>query len=275
MAYKKKSSSKKKTLKKSNIYGKTNAKSQAKQIYALNKKVNKIQKLTAPEINTWHGNIITYRTQYGQGPDNDQVHIQRNLIFRGSIFQQGRSMSGDLFRTRKLTLYGCFAQYAPPTLENDWVTNTNYRLAVQAPKTAYLRIVICRLNKAGAIAPENIFSDSPAEVGGSGNDLTTIFGPLQNGITTSMTVIKDKVLKLSPTKDAKGYKIGLHPGVIRKNTFENSVSGEHNYENEIVVYTAYAAPTMLTYVSNQGAVYKVGPTCFFTMNYKLAYTEDP
>ena len=146
------------TLKKSNIFRKKSAKSQAKQIYSLNRKINKIEKLTAPEIQIIQDNI--YDTIF---LSNDQPITNKNdalVLYKDFLLNTTKEchidMNNDIIRPRFLTLYGMFGVMNDSSLEGDWNIAQTKKLLERQPFSAYLRIIVCRLKSSTQMIPGKI-----------------------------------------------------------------------------------------------------------------------
>lgn len=163
------------------IATRTSARSQAKQIYALKKRINYIQKRTKPEI------LICRRTM------NSVLNFTANTTGRtlwGSVGSVNflpplGALTGDLDTTtpannfaRLLSfgLYGNFYYTDPPYYQDNPIR---------------LRIVIAQLKATRAQPPDenDIFS--------RGNASSSAYGPLQTGLSRTLKVLSDRSYVLS------------------------------------------------------------------------------
>lgn len=267
-------------LKKSNIFSKKSAKSQAKQIYALNKKVNKIQKLNAPEIQTVQDNIydenFTYQLQPITNKDNATVLYKDFLLNTNKACHI--DMKGDMLRPRYLNLYGMFGVINDSSLEGDWTVAQTKRLLERQPFTAYLRIIVCRLKSSTQYIPGKI-TQAPDQNFSADNvyDIKPIYGPLVSDVTANLDIIKNKVIKVNVNNPMKLYKIKISAKklgyIYRKST--TGMLLDTVGQNEIAIYYQYVCPNVLRYYNTSTSTdYKVGPICRFTMSYNFGYIDE-
>ena len=218
----------KKTLTKRNIFGHKSAKSQAKQIYRLNKKINYIQKTTAPEICRYQNEVfLENMTDYNNAlvHKNGVKSLFKDVMLNTSL-DRHIEMNGDMLRMRYLELYGYFGTTNAHDITTDmWggSTPTPVYVTDTHPWTAYLRIIVCKLKKSVQSVPLKI-TQEPDHNYGTGNinnyDVKPIIGPLINDLSSQLTVIKDKVIKIDNRNPNKLYKIKLYPkrlGYIYRN----------------------------------------------------------
>ena len=141
MVYKKKRYNyKKKTLKKSNIFTHKSAKSQAKQIYAINKKINYISKTTRPELQTTTIPMIYKRfIDANSRPiisDYGRLFFYSNYALNSE--QTGHiDLQGDMMRVRYIKFFGQFGIFNDTSLSSFCISG---RLAIFSPLTTSLYI---------------------------------------------------------------------------------------------------------------------------------------
>lgn len=270
-----------KTLKKSNIFKNKSAKSQAKQIYKLNKKVNHIQKLTAPEIQRLQDNI--YNINFVDGGGNILVHSNDAVpLFKNYLLDTTKTkhidLKGCMLRFRYLEIYGLFGCFNDTSLEGDWTISTSKRLIERQPFTAYMRIIIARVKNSTQLVPPKI-TQAPDQTFNNVNiyDIKPIYGPLIDDVTSNLEIIKNKVIKVNTSNPMKAYKIRLSPkklGYIYRESADG-ITLDSVGKNEIVIYTQYVCPNVLRFESPQTQTYKnVGPVCRLTMNYNFGYIDQ-
>lgn len=269
------------SLKKSAIFSRRSAKSQAKQIYRLNKKVNYVSRINRPDIEVLSNNIIK-ETSYGGTTSALKNRNGVFSVFRQSIFDTVNpginghlNIVGDKMRFKKLQLYGYFGFF--DDFKVQWPaasiggTVENRRDGIYDPSAScYLRIIVCKLIKSTANLPlkittdvGNIYSTSTP------NDLTPIFGPLVNKITGTMKVLKNKVIKIDSTKNSgKAFKITIPGYTIRKGI---TTGANVDDAGSILVYWQYSASNLFQYVDPNNTAHILGPNTFFNLNYKLVY----
>lgn len=281
MRYYKKSFKKKyrKALKKSNIFKHTGPKSQAKQIYALKKKINYYSKLNKPEVHTNTGEVFNWLIN--MPIVNGEKHglcplYEGALIKNGAANPNGIEMKGDLIRVQNITLYGQFSlgsNVAPYIQDTDHHLNYNAYNNI----TAYMKIIIARLVYGGGRIPGRITQDGP-QIGEGGvyTDMTPINGPLINGIGRQMKIIYTKIIKIDNIHQTKMFKIKLTNKMI--GNFKKFENWPDSYGmNEILIYYQYVAPSILIHKYTDSGVPiedRVSPNTFFTMNYKCAYIDE-
>lgn len=272
-----------KTLKKSNIFRKTGAKSQAKQIYALKKKINYYSKLNRPEIHTHTGQIFNWiiNMPNASSERHSAVAFYEGVLIRreegGQVINpDGVEMRGDLMRIQNITIYGQFSlgSNINPNVQDD-INHLNY--SAYNNTTAYIKIIVCRLIYGGGRTPPRITQDGPL-IGESGayTDMTPINGPLINGIGKQMKIIYTKYIKIDSLHPTKIYKIKLNNKKI--GNFKKFENWPTSYGmNEILIYYQYVAPSILIHRFDEQGVpveQRVSPNTFFTMNYKCAYVDE-
>lgn len=269
----KKSYKKKKALSKSNIFGKKSAKSQAKQIYALNKKVNYIQKTTSPETKT-HKGVLFYFDSYdsSQGKLLSDYHrrfdLYRERVLNGN-FSKYLSIDGDLLRVKNIYLYGYVGL-------KDWTfyTNDSNPREMNIPKDAFFKITVCRVIKGGSNYPNRLYE--PLE--NYGTQVATsetipisyINGPMIDGVTSQLQILKKKVIHITPAKTSKMMKIKLFNS--KKCNLNYRISPYGNYsEGEIMIFVDYISPVSLIESPGDNMV---APRISAQFNYKIVYSDD-
>lgn len=271
----------KKVLKKNNIFGRTKPKQQARQIYALKKRINYYSKLNKPEIKThsaklfnWLINMpLAYNESHGV-----TAFYERSFIANTHNEDPDNAyvMKGDLIRVQNINIYGQFG-FGPnvvPYIEDD-EHSLNY--SAFNDLTAYVRIIVARLPYGGGRDPIRITQDGP-QIGESGayTDLTPINGPLRSGIGKQMKIIYQRVIKIDVKNKCKMYKISLSNKQI--GNYKKLSNWPDSYGmNELLIYYQYVAPSVLQHRYNSGGQVVedlVSPNVFFTMNYKVAYIDE-
>lgn len=257
-------------LSKSNIFGKKSAKSQAKQIYALNKKVNKIERSTRPETRIYTGKvynkILTTTGAYG-GYGLKEWHGY-TFLYNTSLFGDSAEgyadyvMEGNNIRMHDITLYGYFGN-------KNHVAQIGSTLYESIPMTGYLKIIVVRLSRGEQQGlPTKIckpfdFNENP--------DLGLINGPLVPNISSTVDILKTKVIKVNNTRQDKFFKIKIkNPGIYRK---APSSGGDNNRQNEIVVYFQYYCPDQL-FADGYTGEQPVAPIQRFECYAKFAFVDD-
>ena len=89
-----------------NTYKYRSSKAQASQIYALNKKINRIQRLTRPEIKIKNAGLSDITLSTG---------LTAGYVYDISPLVQGTDFEGNLVRLNSIKYYGSFNEYAIST----------------------------------------------------------------------------------------------------------------------------------------------------------------
>lgn len=184
----------KRTLSSYQIATKTNAKAQSRQIYALNRKVNYIQRLTRPE--TIIQQRLAYPTQESTTPAisfaasargvsplwwRNELQSDENLAIIPALTVGAGGASKNRFaRLHTCSLYGNL-QYNTPT--------TTVR-----PFTLRIVVVQTRATRGEAIQAADIFSNVSSV---DTSRTVSVFGPLQTGLARTAKVLSDKRYNLS------------------------------------------------------------------------------
>lgn len=269
--YKKRVYRKRKTLKKSNIFSRKSAKSQAKQIYALNKKINHIQKLTKPEIQTFYlseeSGLLNQSFAVPYDNHDYRGHITHFRLFKNLLDGNQAAQlpapfkfSGNMFRIQnKIKL---------------WVKISAGKAAVQTAKLIY-RIVVMRMN-----GPGDQNSQSPLfnvrEYEASIRDIkTVIYGPLMPNITQQGKIVYNKVGSFDNTnKEPMIYiPIYLYGGIMRKNPIGTTHYYSTVLKNDYMIGIAYGWTSK--YIDGEvSGVYHVTNDINVGIGCKFAYVDD-
>ena len=180
----------KKYLSNYNIATKTGAKSQAKQIYYLKKRVNRIQRLTKPEIVTIQRNSSKINLLSSQGvvewigglPINEMTYkyIEPNLgpSSTNVIGTDQSPVPNNFARLLNFKLYG----------------NMQYTGVTSSSVPVNLRVVIVQTRSARDQLNQNdIFTSNSTQI----DNFSAVFGPLQTGLARTCKVLSDKRYCLS------------------------------------------------------------------------------
>lgn len=268
---------KKKTLKKNNIFGKQSAKSQAKQIYALNKKVNYIQKTTAPETKTFN-NVLFYFDSYEGGTGRLLPEYHRVIgLYRDRILNQSLKryldVDGDLLRVKNIYLYGYFGL-------KDYTFYSSDDQEYNIPKDAYLKVTVARAVKGTCDVPTRLYQPlpniSPSGINAEYNEgvpISYINGPMVDGITSQLQILKKKVIHITPAKTSKMMKIKLYNSKKCNLNYRIGSSLQDDRQGEILIYVDYISPVSL-YRTSVTPNEMVAPRVVAQFNYKLVYSDD-
>lgn len=288
--YKKYYKRKYKTLKKSNIFRKKSAKSQATQIYALNKKINRIYKQTAPEIHTYVTNQLNGFNKVFQGTqtDNDNGFFQQNGIISRLFNSSGHfagdpgddksfSFKGNLLRVKGITLNLHFTRMSvASTLTGNENPIYTAREVGSQEKVGVVRITILRLsNSINSVNSMNyihrLYKREASPAGVIWNTEDTVYGPLNDTITTMGKVIYDRKFRMGYYGNAFSYrnvKINLKGGTYRRpeNFTENSIMGRDYIM--CITYGLSGPGASDTHFMVAGDVLELNTAC------KIAYVDD-
>lgn len=267
---------KKNKLSKGNIFGNKSAVNQAKQIYSLNKKIDYLQRINAPEIKTFTTNVLTW---INDGDSNivNEYHTnfglyETKLVNNPGYVDNAIDMQGELLRVHSLKLYGSFTLSPNRSVTyTDGVTGL--LMDVTSPQTAYIRIIIGKIRFGGGRVPGRITQDG--SVIGTSNaykNMTPIIGPLISGIGQQIQIIKQKVIKVTNKDPFKTFSINFSNKQV--GNFKKLSNWPTSYGmNEIMVYIQYLNPASIQ--KEDGGNYTIiSPGCVFNMNCKIAYVDD-
>lgn len=251
-----------KTLKKSNIFSKKSAKSQAKQIYALNKKINRIEYKTKPEIickdcYMWSSVDKGYSESAPQSEFHTYSYLYEENLFNASKINY--QMKGNMLRPYNITLYGSF--------QNCLYEYNLDGTPLKVPLTGYLRIIVCKLDGGNqGRYPVQITKNFSSET-----DYGLINGPLVSDITASLKIVKDKVIKIDEEHPCKLWRIKIKsPGTYRTGEYYGNPPA---FKNEYLVYYQLYTPLQLR-VEYSGVPRWPGPVQVFTSSVKFAFTDE-
>lgn len=286
MAYKKsyrkkynRSSNKKRVLKKSQIFSKKSAKSQAKQIYYLNKKINYVNKKVSPEIDTMTTDIIYKTENFNNKPlkySNGRIALFRGYLNNSrdsdSHFYFSIDDNVDIIKVKNICLYGDFGFSEYNSVSGQYAVIPNSDITAQSPHVAYMRFIVCQTFSGGDDFPTRLTTDIVKDSEDSAFvDTTLINGPLIRGLKKRFKVLKQKIIKITPTNPRKLYKIYI-PGFTYK-----KVNGSYK-SGEIFIYYQYVCPAMLQYTDTTvipNITTKISPEVHWSMNCKISWNRTP
>lgn len=268
---------KKKTLSKARIFGKKSAKSQAKQIYALNKKVNYIQKTTAPETKVFK-NVLFYFDNLSGGNLLSEYHhrfdLYKERILNTSL-KKYLEIDGNLLRVKNIYIYGYFGL-------KSWtyLTTTTPQTELNVPKDAYLKVTVARVIKGSTNYPNTLYESLP-NISSTGTDaqfdegvpISYINGPMKDGITSQIQILKKKVIHITPAKTSKMMKIKLYNSRKCNLNYRIGEGSPRDNQGEIFIYVDFISPVSL-YRTDVNPPVMVAPRVVAQFNYKLVYSDD-
>lgn len=191
-----------------NTYKNRSAKSQAYQIYQLNKRINKIQNTTKPECLEYEGQTQTYNITTLTNSNIWGVKSIYDITELGARF--GASMKNQSCRINKIIFWG--------TLERN---TTAAGTSIDRDCCGYVRIAFIQYTAAryADIDPDTIFESSTGP--------TSFKSPLLKGCNTHGRILKVVNLKIT-TEDptTKPFKFVLRPKfrIVRKPNDINEMS---------------------------------------------------
>jgi len=256
---------KRSTLSNYKIATRTSARSQAKQIYALKKRINRIQRMTRPEtrIVQHYAAPIDVTSQGGKqtsikwvilnssGESDTTPQITPSLGPVVNNTETGSTVAepNNFARLNSFTLYG----------------NIQYETPTSNVKPVAIRILICQLK---ASRPLPIYADDVfSGITGASNDFISVYGPLQTGLARNVKVLSNKRYVLSfqrpniAIKTRLKYLLSFYRDV-------NNASGGAGSSDTI------AKGSIMVFYSVFGPVTEQGNEITLNFNYKLAYTDS-
>lgn len=195
--------SKRKTTGAKNVFMNRSAKSQAKQIYSLSKRVNKVYNVCKPEYKVYDGANATYTFSSG-----DITNTYKITYFNGP--SQGLNddqFVGNKIRCVSLDLYFTGEYYN--------TSDTGYH-GTESAGTPF-RIIVLQRKEAtdSTISISDVLSTS----GGSGADYTMqAICPLKRGITDNFRVLLDKKIIFTSAKNQALRHYKMRPNNLKWNS---------------------------------------------------------
>lgn len=219
-----KKNSKKKTFSRFNTYKNRSAKSQAYQIYKLNKKVNYINKKNSPEIHNWQcvpqdhqfNNMNTLNTH-----QCNLVATTRYGYIDGNFGQQNYiwDFVGDQqFNCKRIKIWGTVHKELDTTID---------KYGFNGPLFVRLAVVQARGSKVIDVS-DYIASNQTT------GDMSQIFNPVQKGLTKDWVILYDHVYK-SCRDDTYmfNFKISVKPKYRKIQKLMPVVTGSPTLEHQI------------------------------------------
>lgn len=270
--YKKRYYKKRGALSKRNIFGRKTAKSQAKQIYALNKKINYIQKTQKPETRIYYNISID---KFAQSFTGDAANTNTGRTMQWPIFSLCESalqesipipMEGKLLRSYNAMLYFNMKRSDHARQNLIWLC----------------RITILKLNKLTSVRDMQYihYTNDPVNhtpYSDSGTYVRThtmedlVYGPLSPGVSSMGKIVYDKKIKVEYGSNAatdKQVGIKLPRFVLRKGevySYPDVMQGDYviciTYGFSPLNHTTSTAITVNDYICS-------------TLGVKMAYTDQ-
>lgn len=228
----------KKPLSNYNIATKTGRKSQAKQIYYLKKRINKIQRLTKPEIVTLQ--------RSGQ-----QIELKSSMGYFGWIVNtnnEGLPEITPVLGPQESNVLGQVTAYPPNNFARlqsfRLYGNMRYALSNSTPAPVTLRIVIVQMKttRGGDFGANDVFTSGYKNL----DYFSSTFGPLQTGLARSCKVLSDKRYVLSSARPSVNIRTNLRYLMNFYRDNNNSSVGGSGSESTgkgviYVLYSIYSA----------------------------------
>lgn len=249
------------------LYKSRSSGAQARQIYGLNKKMKRIQRLTKPEINI----APLYQQALVSDDGGSEVNGVRiygpyrltNLAPEGSTPAASIALlQGRFARIQNITIKGVFTYDQPASEE---LNSVDLQRMV-----CYLRVVLVqtKMTRPSAMNNEDVFSRTqegtnlPTGVTpGSLNSFSMVRAPLKIGLARIAKVLSDKTYMISDTKQAVNIKTKLR--YVRNWYKAGSEDGAKGDVNMFVMLYNQTAATPLVDASR----------CRFNFVSKCVYTD--
>lgn len=212
----------KKALKKSNIFSKKSAKSQAYQIYQLNKKVNRIQKIYRPEIKS---EILINQHRYLDfsafgDTKKDNVYYQSAIINDWRYFKATSSaqpevgqyekfeFNGSMIRFKNILLRMWFRMNSGANAEQyyyqseepinpDYTVMKINKTPVSEQDYVYIRIIIAQLKNTIQNSQDTTSILNDYSIGNQEDRMVyRMKGPYRKGTYKNYRVLRDKTIKM-------------------------------------------------------------------------------
>lgn len=232
-----------------NTFRYRSAKAQANQIYRINKKINTIQKMQKPEIKTW---LQTY---------NFSVGDYCNYAFGSLTKGQGFTFDGRICRMQNVNAW--YVLYLDPGMVGQSSLMPNF--------TVTARVVVYQLREPTTniiSTPSEIFNITGSEESSNVQSVRKqawmrgIYGPLAEGISSRVKILRDFKMSLGPTHHrlSKGVKLkNKQIGNIEKSNLPDSY-------NKGSIYWVAIVSLNTTSIVQEGVRLQV--------NVKMAYIDE-
>lgn len=227
------------TLSTRNIYNKRSSKSQANQIYSLNKKVNAIARANRPDTHILINDPVT------------QEFTNSSLATVHKSYSSGLTPTGNYARLLTFKISGTF----------EYGDNKESFPGIEVPRAGTIRLVIWQSlasKSSGTVQSiENLIDVSNT---GAGYELNTM-RPFKEGVTAYVKILYNKVYSVSAEKPIRPFKVRINKLMpMRLETGDSKPRGE--------IYFGFVT-SGLHWAS---ASYSEHITCNFIT--KLAYNDD-
>lgn len=251
-----------------NIATKTSAKAQSRQIYALKKRINYIQRLTKPEIKIQQrvASALTLTSL-----DRSAIafplltaaehNIYPTVLAANTVSENYQAGDPNSTSNSAEALVGPnrFARARSIVFYGNWQYSTI--AATNTPLTLRIVIVQTRTTRASELEADDVFTSGNI----SGEGFAAVYGPLQSGLARTCKVLSDKRYQLNYQRPNVSIQTRLHylSNFYRDaNEYNSSQLGsETTPKGAIVVLYALYSPAATISSSS------------LSLMYKLAYTD--
>nr|WDW25913.1 MAG: putative capsid protein [Canine stool-associated circular virus] len=239
---------KRRTLSNYNVATRTSARSQAKQIYALNRKVNYIQRMTKPEIKLFRTENINYTTTSASTP---------SYIACFRPFANNWTIDGSFCRLHDMTLYATI-QTKPVAQGQTFID--------AAPISVRFVMVQTRASRGDFINFDDVFYNSTIESNENqmitaNQGLTNISAPFADGFARIGKVYYDRTYKVNNDNPLKVVKMKYKRLLNYYKPDDEPVA-----KGDINVFTIIYCPTMTPTTAI--------PSYSVNLSSKIAYTDS-
>lgn len=237
-------SRRKKTLSKANVYSKTGAKSQARQIYALKRRVNAISRINRPELKLKDSSIASFDL-YNAAWTNSYISYTLQWPAQGTEVNQ---RTGTSFRIKRLMI----------RLNLEYYNNSETGYHAGESAGTPVRIIVIRTVGPVQYNFETSLDNLLQHSGYSGGDYTArSISPFKRSVTQQFKIVSNKLINLTSDKNQRSVYISV--GRNKEINF--------NANGQAVHYLLYVAPAGLHYDSDFVEHVKG------TMVYRITYTD--
>lgn len=203
--YKRRSYRRNKALSTARIFGKTSAKSQAKQIYALKKSINKIHRKFRPETYTHHINVDSHTFSNSSLATS---YYSNNYVWpqNGTGDENKR---GDKIYVKSMQLNFTFEYY----------NNSNTGYHTTESSGCPVRIIVLKTKQPCLLTDMPHLDDVLLYSSYQGDEYTQrAVSPYVHGITDKYKILYNKVFYMTPQMNQKALRVFLKPGLIQWET---------------------------------------------------------
>lgn len=215
---------KRKTLTKTNVYSRTSAKSQARQIYALKRRVSTLSRVTRPELKVKDNSPETFDL-HNAAWTNSYVSYTLQWPANGSEVNQ---RTGAAFRIKSLQI----------NLNLEYYNNSETGYHAGESAGTPVRIIVIRT--VGPVTGSFTTSlDTLLEHSGYSNENYTArsVSPFKRGVTQQYKIVADRLINLTSDKNQRSIKI----------TVGRNYKVEYNTHGQACYYLVFVAPAGLHY----------------------------